>query len=239
MKSDFENRLEAFNRNSLEISKHISTFRDHTDFIKNLMNKHVSSLDRSLTENLSTNSAKDRSDYELSHIWDVSNPMQSPISFWELTSDTPSPAIGFTGPTFGQRRVMEVLSWYDNVAVTSGEKVGVTHLSVIYASWFLLHYDNSRAIITGSPETRNDWYNCFFNYHRGTLLPGNVGQVLFLVEIIRGSYFQSAASASWLSLSSFKSFSSARLSLGKLRKPLTLRRRGSMSKSAVANHRER
>ncbi len=65
------------------------------------------------------------------------------------------------------------------------------------------------------------------------------GQVLFLVEIIRGSYFQSAASASWLSLSSFKSFSSARLSLGKLRKPLTLRRRGSMSKSAVANHRER
>ncbi len=66
-----------------------------------------------------------------------------------------------------------------------------------------------------------------------------IGQVLFLVEIIRGSYFQSAASASWLSLSSFKSFSSARLSLGKLRKPLTLRRRGSMSKSAVANHRER
>ena len=175
MKSDFENRLELFNQNSLEISNHLITIREHTNFIKNFMNKHVSSLDRSLTENLSTNSAKDSPDYELIHLWNVSNPMQSPVSFWELTSDTPSSDIGFTGPTFGQRRVMEALSWYDNVAVTSGERVGVTHLSVIYASWFLLHYEDSRVIITGSSETRSDWYNCFFNYHKGTLLPGDVG----------------------------------------------------------------
>ena len=65
------------------------------------------------------------------------------------------------------------------------------------------------------------------------------GQVLFLVEIIRGRWFQSAASASCQSVSSFKSFCSASLSLGKLRKPLILRRRGSMSNSAVANQRER
>ena len=65
------------------------------------------------------------------------------------------------------------------------------------------------------------------------------GQDLFLVEIIRGRWFQSAASASCQSVSSFKSFCSAILSLGRLRKPLILRSRGSMSNSAVANQRER
>ncbi len=65
------------------------------------------------------------------------------------------------------------------------------------------------------------------------------GQDLFLVEIIRGRWFQSAASASCQSVSSFKFFCSAILSLGRLRKPLILRSRGSMSNSAVANQRER
>ena len=98
--------------------------------------------------------------------------------------------------------------------------------------------DYNMQTISISADNNYEDINIFFKILRDEE-DGRWGQVLFLVEIIRGRWFQSAASASCQSVSSFKSFCSAILSLGRLRKPLILRSRGSMSNSAVANQRER
>ncbi len=100
-----------------------------------------------------------------------------------------------------------------------------------FSTWLMQIALNVCTTHMRSKQARRSWHK--------TIEDTQLGQVLFLVEIIRGRWFQSAASASCQSVSSFKSFCSASLSLGKLRKPLILRRRGSMSNSAVANQRER